>query len=127
MRGDRQLKKVAEQEGRRHTEERGVSGHIGTLQHLRKPSECAHDTFDDVERRLSALTEAVRETIRVIGIIAAHPSSHAAHSVSSHATHATHPVTTHAAHSIPAHAPAHAPAVHRGAVSAHAPAHAGVW
>ena len=107
---------TSDEGGRARTEETRMRSHISTLQHLSEPPKRTDDTLDDLERRLRALAEAIRQAI---GIVRIHPRlhSHASHP-SVHASHSSHP--SHAAHSaVHGPVPAHA-SIHRGAHAAEA-------
>ena len=83
-------------ERERGTKETRVSGHIGALEHLREAPKGPNKTLDNLERRLRALTEAVGQAIRIVGVRAeharlpAHSAVHAAavavHASSEHAS-----------------------------------------
>lgn len=76
--------------------------HVCALQHLRKPPKRTNDILNQLERRLCALAERLRETLWVVWV----------HWHASHASHAT----VHATHAHPPHPPH--PAVHSSAVTA---------
>ena len=42
------------------TEETRMSSHVCTLQHLRYPPKCTHQTLYELERSLGALAESIR-------------------------------------------------------------------
>lgn len=86
-----------------HTEETGVGGHVGTLEHLGKASKGSDDTLEHLEGGLCTVVETVCQAVGVAGHThathtahaAAHTTIHAAsiHSTSVHATHAAHAAT----------------------------------
>ena len=68
--------------GGRGTEEAGVGGHVGAVEHLGEAAEGLDDAFDDLKGRLGALAEAVCQAVGIVHArlpgIAAHASVHAA-------------------------------------------------
>lgn len=54
------------------TEETRMRRHISTFKHLGDALERTHDTFDDLEGRLSALAEGVGQAVRIIWVGAHH-------------------------------------------------------
>ena len=84
-----------------------MRSHISTFQHLRKPPKCPDQALNYLKRRLGALTERIRQTIRIIRIPIAHHARLPIHAAS---------VPSHSHASYASHAAIHgavAPAVHR--------------